>query len=280
MNMKKSAVWGLGLFSAAALVAAACSPAPAGDDSGTGGEGASDSGGSSSGGKASGGSKATGGNKATGGKGSGGTAAGGADAVGGSVDMGGTAGATMGGQGGDAGTGGSATVEPACTGCLQIFVPLAAAGDKADAETDYGTNLFDITGETITARVYVETTGNAGGIQVYAKDGGAQSYAGSYGAWTNLGSATSGFVDVVLDTANPSFQNDGFDPTAIRYIGVTIQAGNSWDGAVWAETTIYVDSISFTNGSAADITFDASNEGFRINPYTQPVDGSTVTYLP
>lgn len=132
--MKKSAVWGLGLFSAAALVAAACSPAPAGDDSGTGGDGASDSGGSSSGGKASGGSKATGGNKATGGTSSGGSSAGGASSGGtGGTDLGGSAGAPFGGQGGEVGTGG---VGPVCE-------PMALQVLTRDDTNSWGVNDFD-----------------------------------------------------------------------------------------------------------------------------------------
>jgi hypothetical protein len=273
MNMKKSAVWGLGLFSVAALVAAACSPAPAGDDSGTGGEGASDTGGKGSGGKATGGNGS--GGKATGGNGTGGVVADGGS------DQGGTAGALPGGagpggQGGEVGTGG-AQATAYCSGCLELFVPLAAEKTGTDFETDYGTGLVDVTGDTITARVHVVTNGNAGGIQVYAKNGEAQGYAGAYGPWNNLGDAKNGFVDISI---SPESVTDGFDATQVRWIGVTIQAGDSWDGAVWDDTTVYLDSISFANGSAPDITFGASAEGFKINNYNNPLVGSELTYLP
>ena len=58
---------------------------------------------------------------------------------------------------------------------------------------------------------------------------------------------------------------------------VQVAAGDTWDGATWGTTTVYVDSVTFSDGAYADYTFDADASALTVGTY-EPIDGSTVDW--
>lgn len=218
----------------------------------------------------------------------------------GGVDAAGAGGDTAGAPGETAGAGGTAGAGP--SGFAKLFVPLSsvnaagaagAAGaaptsaeDKdTDFEVDFGdtaADLQDLTTGTITVVAKVITTGNAGGIQVYIKNGDPD-YKSAY---MKPGAATSAWINFsdLKDWTTLTFDLSGvtgdgtFDITKIRYIGINVSGGGDWDGAVWADTTVIVDSITFSGTLATlDRTFDSTLQDFGMSSY-QPVAGSAIAW--
>jgi|GEM_PF-2779145 len=257
-----------------------------------------------------GGAPSTGGTSATGGVTSSGTPkTGGAPSTGGTTSVvTGTGGAATGGvssttsaavggagvggitsAGGSTTTGGSTSdAGPSdaganCDGCLTLFVPLAAEKTGTDFETDFGAlTLEDLSMSVVTARVYVEASGNAGGLRLYAKND--TTYESKYSNWTNLADLAGDWHEISLDLAATDFVPDGgtgFDKTKVRWIGLTISAGDTFTGAVFGDVTVYVDWVTFSDGAHADFMFDANAvEGFAINKYNSPIAGSLLNGTP
>ncbi len=228
------------------------------------------------GGASAGGTSSTGTGTGTGVGGVGGTSVGGVGGVGGTTTTGGTSNVDA----GDAGF--------TCNGCLKLFMPLSDANAETDSgqsvresvEIDVGAStLVDLSSTVITAHIYVDYAGNAGGISIYAKDGADNSYAQQATAYTNLDSVT-GWHDFTLDLASLAADAGTFDKSKIRYVGFNVNAGSSFTTAIWEHVTVYVDSITFTDNAHANYTFDTSVEGFAVNIYDTPtLDGSTVTWV-
>jgi hypothetical protein len=232
-----------------------------------------------------GGTVTTGGTTSTGG---------GAPATGGTPGSTGGTGTTDGGSsgmGGTAATGGTGSATVSCPGCAALYVPLAAASTGTDFEKDYGlATPANLSNAIITVRLQVVTAGNAGGLQLFAKNQlGAgttddpNAWPAQYGGWTNFTAATA-FVEVTLDlstVAAAPVPNTGkaFDKSLVRWIGINVSAGDAWTGANWQPVTIYVDSITFSDGATPNLTFDTTVEGFVVNTYNNAVAGSTVTWV-
>jgi hypothetical protein len=249
--------------------------------------GQGDTGGSSD---ATGGTSTMGGTAATAGTATNGgtTSTGGAAPANGGAP--GSTGGTVTTDGGTTATGGTgATVS--CPGCAALYVPLAAASTGADFEKDYTlATPANLSNSIITVHLQVVTAGNAGGLQLYAKNQlGAgttddpSAWPSQYGGWANFTAATT-FVDVILDlstvAAAPVPNTDKvFDKSLVRWIGINVTAGDAWSGANWQPVTVYVDSITFSDGATPDLTFDTTVEGFAVNTYNSPVTGSTVTWV-
>jgi len=237
------------------MIAAAC-----------GGDGTMDG----SGGTGSGGVPGSGGT--TPGSGGATPGSGGVPSTGGVVGTGGA----EGGGAGEGGMGGAETI--ACDGCAQLFVPLEAESTGTDFEIDLGASTpADLSGLTVTVRLMVDTGGNAGGVRLYLKNDEAQNYASTYSTWTDLGTVTT-FADFSIDVDAVTDPAE-FDGSVVRWIGVAIAAGDTFSGAMWAETTVYVDSITFSSNPPADFTFTSGLEGMAINSYNSPVAGSTITHI-
>lgn len=303
----------LGVALLAGLWGVACSSDEGDDSIGTGGAGVGGKASTSTGGKSgatggksststakTGGAPGTGGAVATGGASGTGTAkTGGASSMGGVTSTGTTrtGGATSASAGGVTSVGGNTaaggTTSPGsstvvadagiCDGCLTLFVPLAAEKTGTEFEADFGAGTpEDFSTSVITARVYVEPSGNTGGLRLYAKND--TTYQSVYGTWTNLTDLKNGWHEIELDlaaTASLADGGTGFDKANVRWIGVNVSAGDSFDGAVFDDVTVYVDWIKFSDGAHPDYTFDDNAiQGFSINKYNSPVAGSLLNGAP
>ncbi|HTQ05278.1 MAG TPA: carbohydrate binding domain-containing protein [Polyangiaceae bacterium] len=252
----------------------------AGGKAGGGAAGASGHGGGAGGTGGSAGASATGGGAGTNATGGAGLGAGGSAGIsgsagvgtGGTVAQGGTAGTTT-GMGG-APMGGMGGMPSYCYESL--YVPLAMENDQADFEIDYGDSTpVNLSATTLSVRLRAETTGNAGGLQVYVKDGSAQNYAVAYLGWNNLTDLSS-FTTLTYDLSQAT-GGTGFDPTVIRYVGINVTAGSTFDGATWAPATVYVDSITFSDGATPNLDFNDGVVKLNVNQYNSPVTGATAS---
>jgi len=171
--------------------------------------------------------------------------------------------------------------ELACDGCAMLFVPFGAA-PVAGAYTDYNLDLgmaYDLgdSGIRLRARVLVETAGTTGGLQIVLRS----SVPGDPKAYFWHDSALmEGWHDLVIAPAQGETAN-GFDAGQIDAIGFNLTTGTPPAGAVTADATVYVDSITFTGDVPAgleDILFDADLEGLTQDMSTD-VDGSTLTWV-
>jgi hypothetical protein len=193
---------------------------------------------------------------------------------------------TTGGTGPDAG--GSDASVFSCSGCLKLYVPLEAQNTGTEFEVDYGTSTtIDLTNTTVTAHVYVDTAGTAGGLRLYGKNDDFNSYATVYSTWENLSTLDGGWHDISLNfaalAAGPYPPVDGqFDKAQVRWLGFNIAAGAAYDGGVFDPVTVYVDWIKFTPVATPavtdDFTFATTIEGFGINSGATPLAGSTYTW--
>ena len=222
-------------------------------------------------------------------------------AVGGTTGVGGVTSTQTGGTkaaGGTVATGGSSTCSdadggpdggpPVCCGCLKLYVPLEAQNTGTDFEVDYGTSTtIDLTHTTVTAHVYVDTAGTAGGIRLYGKNDDVTKYATVYSTWQNLSALDGGWHDISLDfsqiAASPYPNPDNvFDKVQVRWIGFNIAAGAAFDGGVFDPVTVYVDWIKFTPVANPPVTddfaFTTTVEGFSTNANNSPLAGSTYTW--
>ncbi len=129
----------------------------------------------------------------------------------------------------------------------------------------------------VTVRVRVVMEGNAGGFQLYAKNG-EPGYGSYYYGWTNFTDATDDFVDVTMDLGAIPDPEGSFSKAAVRFIGINATTGAAWDGAVYGDVYLFIDSITFSDGSVADLTFDTNSDGIAINIYNSPVEGSELLH--
>ncbi len=267
--MRSVSLMAIGALTFAGLLGTACGGD--GDDDGTGGTGGEGTGGEGTGGDGTGGD-GTGGD-GTGGDGTGGDGTGG-DGTGG-MGTGGTGG--MGGMGGAMATGGMGGMAPVapCSGCVELFVPLTAADEGTVFEIDLGSEV-DMSGTEVAFNVQVITDGNAGGLQQVPKNA---DYTSVYTGWTNFTDAEGSFIDVSVDVGAQD-GDGGFDASAVQFVGLEVSAGEDWDGAMWGDTYVYVDSITFSDGSTADLDFSSDAGGMYVNEGASFVEGSTVTYVP
>ncbi|MBN2193402.1 MAG: hypothetical protein JW751_11355, partial [Polyangiaceae bacterium] len=269
------------------------------DDSQTGGTG---SGGAPTGGvrttggaQTTGGVQTTGGAQTTGGTGAATTGGTGAATTGGTgaATTGGTGAATTGGTGaattgGAGGTGGGAPLEYCYA---SLFAPLAEELTGTDFQIDFGaSSLVDLSATTMAVTLRADTAGNAGGIQVFVKNGADQEWAAAYlvaaedsrdepMAWWNI-TDLEDWTTLTYDLSTAT-GGDGFDMTEVRYVGINVATGDPWpDGThEWGDTTVYVDSITFSTDLPADIEFNADTGGFEVGDF-QPIDGSVVAHAP
>jgi len=224
----------------------------------------------------------TGGSINTGGSGGSsgsGTMTGGASPGTGGSGVGGTAGAATGGSSTQGGMGGMSAggTGGAPSYCYEsLYAPIAMPNDQADFEIDYGdATPIDLSATTLSVRLRAETTGNGGGVQVYVKNGAAQNYAAAYLGWNNLTDLSS--FTVITKAVADLTGGTGFDPTKIRYVGVNINAGDTFDGANFQPATVYVDSITFSDGASADLDFNDGVARLALNSFNSPVAGATAS---
>lgn len=253
------------------------------DDDDSAGTGATSSGGSSSGGAR------TGGRPGSGGAGNS-TSSGGSQASGGNTGDAGsstvqTGGTSAGGSQASGGTGGSTTPDGGaggvgpdaeCRTVAGLFVPLNVNNTAQQFTIDLGEPV-DLSSTSVSITLRVETEGNpsASGIQVLLKDA---SYATDYlsatetgSGWLNLADAAD-WVTLTYDASTAGVAENA------RFLGIQVTAGDEWDGATWGDTTVWVDSITFSDGAAPDLDFETS-AGFVVD-YGDYEDSSIVSHVP
>jgi hypothetical protein len=132
-------------------------------------------------------------------------------------------------------------------------VDLTATGDYQDFRLDLAANPQDFTNTTVSVRLRADYAGLAGGIQafIHTNNGGF-----SYTGWSNLAQLGS-WTTVTLTPAQFSASSGGaFDIGAVLAFGLQVIAGADWPGATWDEVSILVDSITFSDHPALDLSFD------------------------
>ena len=204
----------------------------------------------------------TGGNELLGGAGTGGTA-----------PSGGAAGTTMGGAGGAGGDG--------CLPAVLLHVPLDTAEASQQFAIDLGADV-DMSATVISVTFQITTAGHpdASGIQFFAKNSAydteylvpQEDVSDSPTPWISLSSALE-TATFTFDASQVSFAN------AVRFIGIQVSAGSEWDGATWGDTTVQIDSITFSNGAVADIDFATDAGGLAVD-YGDYGDTASVEYVP
>lgn len=200
-----------------------------------------------------------------------------------------TGGAEMGGMGGGLGGmggGGSTLPTVGCNGCAIFHVPFPDAWDTDENPygigTDFEINLgdastADLSATTLTVRLQVVMEGNAGGVQFYVKNGDPQGYASKYSGWNNLTDATSDFIEISIDLSGEADPNgDSFSKSAVQFIGVNVATGSPWDGAIFDDVYVFIDSITFSDGALTDMTFDTDSQGIAVNEWNSPIAGSAI----
>ncbi|MBN2191531.1 MAG: hypothetical protein JW751_01845 [Polyangiaceae bacterium] len=220
--------------------------------------------------------------------------------AGGEPPTGGTAGAPVAGQpstggeggvpatGGTAGAGGEGgnpAVEAACFNAL--VAPFTADNEFGAVWYQYSTPV-DLSDATITFRVRVEPSDSTAQIQLYATNPEALSYANlfggnvdvdGFGSWADL-TLPIGDNDCTLGGggagggggAAPVCPN-GFDNTQVEWIGLQVVPG-----ATPVSTTVYIDSVTFSDGTES-LELNDATATFSVNANlgANPVAGAEVT---
>jgi hypothetical protein len=153
------------------------------------------------------------------------------------------------------GPGGDTFPGESCSGCARLEVPLSAGDQLAVFQLSFPEPV-DMTDTTVTWRLKaVGFSGTSGRVGPFVRDAqnGEQcllwTELSSLAAWTN--------VTCELAERTPGAAGASFDRTQVVEIGVQIHGGGVSAAAVYDEALVYVDSITFSDHAAPDITFDA-----------------------
>jgi|GEM_PF-6368208 len=207
--------------------------------------GGTTSGGTTSGGTTSGGTTGSGGTTSGGTTGSGGTSSGNAvwasfdsELEGFSITFDDTTG------GSNSASHDSSDGDPS-NGSVRIEAMIAGPNEKVFF-SGYPISALDLTGDTITARVRLDSGLSSdescpGGAYIFAKSG--EGYVFARGEWRNL-SASEGWVTLEFNTGAPEY-DEGFLPSDVREIGVAISSGGDCGSAPYGSAVAHIDSISF-----------------------------------
>jgi len=155
----------------------------------------------------------------------------------------------------------------AATGLAELSVPLAAAGDNQRFEAVHDSAPLDLTGASVTARVFAPAA-TGGELVLYVVDSsGASTGPAEVMALSDL---NDGWVDVTTDVHSVAGE---FDPASISHVRIEIRGGTSSSWATPA-TVVYVDSLVSSNGALAD-TFTGGVTPLTVSA-TQAVTGSAL----
>lgn len=72
--------------------------------------------------------------------------------------------------------------------------------------------------------------------------------------------------------------NASFDVTRVAKVGVQLNSAGTFAGANWQDATVYLDSVSFSNAPAADLTFDGGIGDFALVTAEAPA-GTAVGFI-
>jgi hypothetical protein len=213
--------------------------------------------------------------------------AGGAVPVAGSTNEGGS---TNGG-GGVQGTGGSTAGPEAgagganpCSGYVKLFAAFEAKGDAVELPLSLGETPVDLSATAIVVHLKVLEP-NAGGMQVFAKNGEALDYKGWYGGWTEL-VASPDWQDLTLNLADVEPAGAGgaggagaaavFDKSQVMTAGLQVTTGDRSPFA--GGTTILVDSVTFSDHPELNVDFAAEDPNLTVSDCGTICETSSVTW--
>jgi len=173
--------------------------------------------------------------------------------------------------------------DEACPGCARFEVPMNGGDQFAMFELSLPVPV-DMTNATITWRLRAPGfMGTSGGASPYVRDAELRDQCfiwrslAEIDRWTDVSCEFSQRYPGGVD--DEAFDN-GFDRSAVTKIGLQIHSGAIDERAVYDDALVYLDSVSFSDGAAPDITFD-QNLGdleFLISESTAP-NGANVAYL-
>lgn len=169
-----------------------------------------------------------------------------------------------------------------CPGCARFEVPMNGGDQFAMFELSLPAPL-DMTFTTITWRLRAPGfMGTSGGASPYVRD---EKLRDQCFIWTSLADL-SRWTDVSCEFSqrypggddDAAFDN-GFDRTRVAKIGLQIHSGAVNARAVYDDALVYLDSVSFSDGSP-DITFEhgIGDLEFLLSESTAP-SGANVAYL-
>jgi hypothetical protein len=166
------------------------------------------------------------------------------------------------------GLGGATFAGESCTGCARFDVPLSASDQLGSFELSLPEPV-DMTGTTVTWRLKaVGFSGTSGRVGPFLRDAQGSEECLSWAelsrvaAWTNV---TCALPERVPGGADEALASGGFDRAHVDTIGVRIDAGDV-ASAVYDAALVYLDSITFSDGASADITFDTGIGDLQLSP--------------
>lgn len=162
-----------------------------------------------------------------------------------------------------------------CGGCVRFFLPMTGENQRGDFELSLAAPV-DMTGATLRFRLMANAySGTAGGVSVYVRDAG--NFDKGF-VWSNL-TALATWTEVAVDFSNAALAgNVSFDVTRVAKVGVQLNSAGTFAGATWQDATVYLDSVTFSNAPAADLTFDTGSGGFSLVSTDAPA-GTNVGFI-
>jgi len=183
----------------------------------------------------------------------------------------GTGGATAGTGGATAGTGGTGGAAP-CGGCAVLTAPLSTSATNTVAQI-YFAAPTDLTGVTITIRACAVAGDTMSAFQSFLQNAGP-GYVGDYNGslYKDLGSMTKcsvGLQTLTYTVAAETNFSGTFDPAAVSQFSLVVQRFYQSAGP-WVDSTVHVDSITFSGGGLGPYTFDANVSALASNSGVAP----------
>ena len=183
----------------------------------------------------------------------------------------GTGGATAGTGGATAGTGGTGGATP-CGGCAVLTAPLSTSATNTVAQI-YFAAPTDLTGVTITIRACAVAGDTMSAFQSFLQNAGP-GYVGDYNGslYKDLGSMTKcsvGLQTLTYTVAAETNFSGTFDPAAVSQFSLVVQRFYQSAGP-WVDSTVHVDSITFSGGGLGPYTFDANVSALASNSGVAP----------
>jgi hypothetical protein len=193
---------------------------------------------------------------------------------------GGAPGTTGGAQGAEAGAGGAG----ACSGYVSLLVAFEAQGDVVELPISLGEAPVDLSATAVAIHLKVLEP-NAGGMQVFAKNGEALQYKSVYAGWTEL-VASPEWQDLTLNLAEvPAVGTGGaggassqpvFDKSQVATVGLQVTTGDATPFSGGA--TILLDAVTFSDHPELNVDFTAQDENLKVSACGTVCDNSSVTW--
>jgi len=146
-----------------------------------------------------------------------------------------------------------------CGGCLVLTAPLSTSTASVAAQTYYSPT--DMTNVVVTVRVCAVTGDTNSAFQGWVQNGSAAGYAqnpnGIYARVSTITLCSVGWQDLTFTIASGAGPNGSFSATAVEGLGLGVQRFYQSTGP-WVDTTVRVDSVTFSSGAPGPYTFPTS----------------------